>query len=61
MFLLPSKLNMLVLKGDYETFEKSHGVDCIECGCCTFVCPAKRHLTQTCREGKRRVLSNRKK
>jgi len=52
---------MLVLKGDYETFEKSHGVDCIECGCCTFVCPAKRHLTQTCREGKRRVLSNRKK
>lgn len=61
MFLIPSKLNALVLKSDYESFEKHHGVDCIECGCCTFVCPAKRHLTQTCREGKKKVLSNRKK
>lgn len=61
MFLIPSKLNAMVLKGDYDTFEINHGVDCIECGCCTFVCPAKRHLTQTCREGKRRVLSKKKK
>ncbi len=61
MFLIPSKLNSMVLKGDYDTFEEYHGVDCIECGCCTFVCPAKRHLTQTCREGKRRVLSKKKK
>ncbi|MBK5240486.1 electron transport complex subunit RsxC [Clostridium sp.] len=61
MFLNPTKLNSLVLRGDYENFEKLHGMDCIECACCSFVCPAKRHLTQTCREGKRTININRRK
>jgi H+/Na+-translocating ferredoxin:NAD+ oxidoreductase subunit C len=61
MFLIPSKLNSLVIRGDYDGFESNHGMDCIECGCCSFACPAKRHLTQTCREGKRTIIANRKK
>jgi electron transport complex protein RnfC len=61
MFLNPTKLNSLVLRGQYEEFEKIHGMDCIECACCSYVCPAKRHLTQTCREGKRTVNINRRK
>ena len=28
-------------------------MNCIECGCCTFVCPAKRQLTQSIRVVKR--------
>ncbi|MBU3189826.1 electron transport complex subunit RsxC [Clostridium bowmanii] len=61
MFLNPTKLNSLVLRGNYDEFEKIHGMDCIECACCSYVCPAKRHLTQTCREGKRTVNINRRK
>ncbi len=61
MFLNPTKLNSLVLRGEYEQFEKIHGMDCIECACCSYVCPAKRHLTQTCREGKRTININRRK
>ncbi len=61
MFLNPTKLNSLVLRGDYETFEAIHGMDCIECACCSYACPAKRHLTQTCREGKRTININRRK
>jgi len=61
MFLNPTKLNSLVLRGEYEEFENLHGMDCIECACCSFACPAKRHLTQTCREGKRTININRRK
>ncbi|MFT5872688.1 MAG: electron transport complex protein RnfC [Clostridium sp.] len=61
MNLNPTKLNSLVLRSNYEDFEKLHGMDCIECACCSYVCPAKRHLTQTCREGKRTVNINRRK
>ncbi|MGH4138921.1 electron transport complex subunit RsxC [Clostridium sp.] len=61
MFLNPTKLNSLVLRGKYDEFEELHGMDCIECACCSYVCPAKRHLTQTCREGKRTININRRK
>jgi len=61
MFLNPTKLNSLVLRGKYEEFEQYHGMDCIECACCSYVCPAKRHLTQTFREGKRTININRRK
>lgn len=61
MNLVPSMLDSLVKRRKYNDFEEHHGMDCIECGCCTLVCPAKRHLTQSCREGKRTVTMNRKK
>ncbi|MGL4731845.1 MAG: electron transport complex subunit RsxC [Clostridium sp.] len=61
MWLIPSKLNSCVVRGDFETFEKENGLSCIECGACSYICPAKRHLTQTCREGKRQVMNKRKK
>lgn len=61
MGLLPNKLNSLVLKRNYEEFEKLNGLNCIECGACSFVCPSKRNLTQSCKEGKKQVLANRKK
>lgn len=61
MFLLPYKLNSSVLKGDYENFEKFGGLNCIECGACSYSCPSKRNLTQSCKEGKKIVMANKKK
>ena len=34
------------LNDDTEGFEKLNGMECVECGSCAYVCPAKRPLTQ---------------
>jgi electron transport complex protein RnfC len=60
MNLMPYQLNALVLKRDYEGFEAEHGMNCIECGCCAYTCPSKRHLVQSMRDGKRTVAARRR-
>lgn len=57
MGLLPFKLNALSLKNDYMGFKGNGGMNCIECGSCSFMCPSKRHLVQSCREAKRSVIA----
>jgi len=40
---------MLSIIGEAEQWEQAeeYGVfDCIECGCCTYVCPSKRPIVQ---------------
>lgn len=61
MHLLPLELTKFALHHDLEEFEKFHGMDCMECGSCAFVCPAKRHLTQTFKAAKKAIADNRKK
>ena len=46
---------------DYAGFERAGGMNCIECGCCTYDCPASRCLSQTSREGKAAVMAERRK
>jgi electron transport complex protein RnfC len=44
--LLPSKLSVIAEAKQWKRAE-SYGVnDCIECGCCTYVCPSKRPIVQ---------------
>ena len=53
MRLLPSTLNSLILNGrSEEAGERYHLMDCIECGCCSYICPAARNLVQSFRYGK---------
>ena len=61
MGLMPSVLNPLVLMRDYKAFEETGGMNCIECGSCSYVCPANRHLTQSFRDGKSTVMAMRRK
>ncbi len=44
--LIPKNLADFVENNDEERFLQEYGMECCECGCCSFVCPAKRHLTQ---------------
>ena len=60
MQLVPARLDLLVRNGDFDQAEKCGVLNCMECGACTFACPAKRLLTQSCRHGKR-VISMRRK
>ena len=36
-------------------------MECCECGCCSYVCPAKRQLTQAIKSMRRMILADRKK
>jgi electron transport complex, rnfABCDGE type, C subunit len=53
--LMPTLMMVASLQKNTERFEKLYGMECIECGCCSYVCPAKRPLTQGFKQMKRRV------
>ncbi len=61
MGLVPTVLEPLVTARQYKRFEEEGGMNCIECGSCTYVCPANRPLTQGCRDGKASVMAMRRK
>ena len=44
--LVPQMLNLYAERKDYERYIKLNGLDCLACGTCAYVCPAKRPLTQ---------------
>ena len=46
---------------DYDRYEKRlYGMDCVACGCCTYICPAKRPLTQMFKQTKAEILAIRR-
>ena len=57
----PAGLEDLAEAKDIDNFLKNNGMECCECGCCSYVCPAKRHLTQTIAGTRKLVLASRKK
>jgi electron transport complex protein RnfC len=58
--LAAQKLAACAARSDEENFIKLHGLDCCACGCCTFVCPAKRSLTVNIMQTKQSILSRKK-
>ena len=59
--LIPARLAQFSEKFNLEAFQKWHGMECVECGCCSYVCPAKRPLAQMIKNVRRMVMANRKK
>ncbi|RZS93027.1 electron transport complex subunit RsxC [Cuneatibacter caecimuris] len=59
--LIPQKMMDCAENFDEAGFEALQGMECCECGSCTFVCPAKRQLTQAFRQMRRSVMASRKK
>ncbi|MDR2939666.1 MAG: electron transport complex subunit RsxC [Clostridiales bacterium] len=57
MGLMPVELNKNAIYKDEVLFKKYNGLDCVECGSCSYICPAKRHLAQSIRSFKRAILS----
>jgi electron transport complex protein RnfC len=52
MQLMPTVLDNMSRNKDIDGLMSYHINDCIECGCCSYVCPAKRYLVQSIRNGK---------
>ena len=55
MGLNPAFLMRDTIYKEWETLEKHHIMDCIECGSCSFTCPANRPLLDRIRQGKATV------
>jgi len=52
MSLQPVELSNASDRKDIDALKKFNAMNCMECGCCSFTCPAKRHLVQNIRMGK---------
>lgn len=59
--VVPSMLAKYAEHGDIDAFLKHDGMECCECGCCSYICPAKRHLTQTIAGTRKMILADKKK
>lgn len=59
--IIPSKLAKMSEFGDRAAFEKWNGMECIECGSCSYICPAKRPLAQYIKTMKKQILADRRK
>lgn len=59
--LVPSRLADASVHHRDEWFEQHNGLECCECGCCSYVCPARRPLTQYIKSMRKIVLGKKKK
>lgn len=56
MSLQPYALGIYANRSDWAGTERFHALDCIECGCCSYVCPTYRPLVQLIRRAKHAML-----
>lgn len=53
MRLLPNILSILSEKGQHQTAQTDYNLmDCVECGCCYYVCPSRRNIVHYIRQSK---------
>jgi len=52
MNLMPAELSQFCEAEDFESAAANRVMDCMECGCCAFSCPAHRPLVQHFRTAK---------
>ena len=57
MNLMPLYLHQFAVSGNLDACEKYNITACLECGCCSFECPSKRHLVQNIRIAKQKVIA----
>ncbi|MBV1756357.1 MAG: electron transport complex subunit RsxC [Dethiosulfatibacter sp.] len=61
VYLQPLMISKNSLLGRFAEAEAYNAMDCIECGICSFVCPAKIPLVDSIRMAKKEIVEKRKK
>jgi len=61
MNLMPMYIDFYTLAKKTDEAVKYGAMNCMECGCCAYVCPAKRPLVQSIRLTKQRVREEKQK
>ena len=59
--IIPRKLADYAERFEEQAFLDNYGMECCECGCCSYICPAKRPLTQEIKSMRKIQLAKRKK
>jgi electron transport complex protein RnfC len=59
--LMPNKLADFAKYGDAASFEEYDGLECVNCGSCSFSCPAKRSLAGEINTMRQQILAAKKK
>ena len=59
--LVPVRLAQHADANDLDAFAAEGGMECMECGCCSYVCPARRRLTQSLKYGRSAVNAARRR
>ena len=59
--LVPPLMMKASTAHDLEKFQSLNGMECVECGCCAYACPARRPLTQAFKEMRKAVMAARRK
>ena len=59
--LLPEPMADAAIAKNYERYEKTlYGLECIQCGSCTYNCPAKRPLMQIFKQAKSEIMARKR-
>ena len=59
--LMPFQLAAMGNRNDEEGFINADGMECCGCGCCSYICPAKRSLSQSIMQTRNSIIGKRKK
>ena len=59
--LMPFQLAAMANRNDEDGFVKFDGMECCGCGCCSYICPAKRSLSQSIMQTRNSIIGKRKK
>lgn len=60
MHLMPLYLSKYSLAKDYDAVQKYHIMNCIECGVCSYICPAKKNMLANIRVAKQEINKRKK-
>ena len=55
MYLVPYGIDRYWRKGNINGCHRLHAQSCINCGCCTYICPAARHLAENIVQAKNKL------
>lgn len=61
MRLMPLWIASYAEAGRFDDAERMNALDCIECGCCSFICPSRRRLVQAIRLAKSEIMARRRR
>ena len=61
MRLMPMMISASAMFEDFEKAEKYSALDCMSCGCCSFICPAKKPIAQNIKFAKDMIAAKRMK
>jgi electron transport complex protein RnfC len=59
--LIPSELSIYCEKEEWDFAREADIMECKECGCCAYVCPAKRRIVHLTRYGKAEIAKQKRK